>query len=269
MLQSHRNFWNNSPGIVLRRIESIGSRDPLRIYIHDENIKGKFTPEMVDIERIIDHIAYIYQGLPLLDGDVFQCVSFASVIPWMEAIIGCHIYSSGRRGVSMVANPTDIEPSGLLQHLHYVLDNIEGNAWFKKLGNGYHALTEALGAKFPIVQTLLRGPGCQAFHHAQPVHGAARHPPAVRDFVGKNLGAGVSGQNHRGREPDPGRLSPTLGGPSRAQWRQLSPAVCKRHGLYLWSWQYPGHAYRHRPSGPRSAEGLRQLSGIAHGRFVE
>lgn len=159
MLQCHRNFWNNSPGIVLRRTESISGRDPLRTYIHDQDIKGEFTAEMVDVERIVDHIARIYQGLPLLDGDVFQCASFASVVPWMEAIIGCQIHSAGKRGVSMVANPIDIEPGGLPQYLHCVLDNIEENAWFKKLGNGYQALTQALGAEFPIVQSLLRGPG--------------------------------------------------------------------------------------------------------------
>jgi len=80
------------------------------------------------------------------------------VVPWMEAIIGCHLYSLGR-GASMVANPADIEPNDLPQHLRYLLDNLNENVWFKKLGDGYQALAEVFGAKFPLAHTLLRGPG--------------------------------------------------------------------------------------------------------------
>ena len=159
ILQSHRNFWNNSPGLVLRRTEPSGIRDPLRSHISNENIKGEFTPKMVDTERIVKEITLNYQDRPLLCGDTFQNVSFAKVIPWMEAIIGCQIYSLGKGGASMVANPPNIEPNDLSMHLRYVLDNIEENVWFKKLSDGYEALAEALGNKLPIVQTLLRGPG--------------------------------------------------------------------------------------------------------------
>ena len=126
--------------------------------IYDENIKGEFTPEMLDVEKLIDDITYAHQDRPLLDGDVFQCISFANVVPWMEAIIGCHLYSLGR-GASMVANPADIEPGDLPQHLRYLLDNLDENVWFKKLGDGYQALAEALGARFPLAHTLMRGPG--------------------------------------------------------------------------------------------------------------
>jgi len=132
VLQSHRHFWNNSPRTVLRT-EQIANRDPLRVRIHDENIKGEFTPEMLDLEKLINDIKHTYQDRPLLNGDIFQSISFAPVVPWMEAIIGCHLYSLGR-GASMVANPADIEPSDLAQHLRRLLDNLDENAWFKKTG---------------------------------------------------------------------------------------------------------------------------------------
>ncbi len=157
VLQSHRHFWNNSPGTVLRT-ERIVNPDPLRVRIYDENIKGDFTPEKLDLEKLINDIIRAYQDLPLLNGDVFEIVELASVVPWMEAIIGCHLYSLGR-GASMVANPADIEPNDLPQHLRYLLDNLDENVWFKKLGDGYQALAEALGAKFPLAHTLMRGPG--------------------------------------------------------------------------------------------------------------
>ena len=158
VFQSHRHFWNNLRGIVLCCRLNYYSQDPLRTRIYDENIKGEFTPEMLDLEKLIDDIIRAYQDLPLLNGDVFKVVQFAFVVPWMEAIIGCHLYSLGR-GASMVANPADIEPGDLAQHLRYLLDNLDENVWFKKLGDGYQALAEALGAKFPLANTLMRGPG--------------------------------------------------------------------------------------------------------------
>ncbi|GAF94214.1 unnamed protein product, partial [marine sediment metagenome] len=101
VFQSHRHFWNNSPGTVLRIEQGRGAAlYSLRARIYDENIKGEFTPEMLDIEELVNEIARSYQGRSLLDGDVFQCISFANVVPWMEAIVGCHIYSLGR-GASM------------------------------------------------------------------------------------------------------------------------------------------------------------------------
>jgi len=126
--------------------------------IYDENIKGEFTPEMLDLEKLIDDITHAYQDRPLLNDDTFQCISFAGVVPWLEAIIGCHLYSLGR-GASIIANPADIEPGDLPQHLRYLLDNLDENVWFKKLSDGYQALAEILGAKFPLTHTLMLGPG--------------------------------------------------------------------------------------------------------------
>ena len=159
VFQSHRHFWNNSPGTVLRIEQGRGAAlYSLRARIYDENIKGEFTPEMLDVEKLVNDIARSYQDRPVLDGDVFQSISFANVVPWMEAIIGCHVYSLGR-GASMVANPADIEPGDLPQHLRFLLDNLGENVWFKKLSDGYQALAETLGARFPLAHTLMRGPG--------------------------------------------------------------------------------------------------------------
>ena len=155
--QSHRHFWNNSPGTVLR-VESEPVPNSLRMRIYDENIKGEFTPEILDIEKLLDDITHAYQHRPLLNGDVFEVVKFASVVPWLEAITGCHLYSLGR-GASIVAKPTDIEPGDLAQHLRYLLDNLDENVWFKKLGDGYQALAEILGTKFPLAPSGMRGPG--------------------------------------------------------------------------------------------------------------
>jgi len=157
VFRSHCRFWNNSPGLILR-VERVFDPDPLRRHIYDENIKGEFTLEMLDVEKLIDDITHAYQDRPLLNDDTFQCISFAGVVPWMEAIIGCHLYSLGR-GASIIAKPTDIEPANLPQHLRYLLDNLDENVWFKKLGDGCQALGEVLGAKFPLVHNTMLGPG--------------------------------------------------------------------------------------------------------------
>ena len=190
MFESHRHFWNNSPGVVLRMGLGRGGTDPLRVRISDENIKGEFTPEMVDVERIVNAIKRDYQNRPLLAGDIFQCISFAGVIPWMEAIAGCHIYSLGRGGASMVAKPTDIEPKDLPRHLRYLLDNLDENAWFKKLGDGYQALAKALGAKFPLANTLMRGPGDMvgALLGHENFVGLMLKPADNKDFLDELLG---------------------------------------------------------------------------------
>lgn len=70
VFQSHRRFWNNSPGTILRA-ERIVDPDPLRMRIYDENIKGEFTPEMLDLGELINDITRVYQDRPLLNGSVF------------------------------------------------------------------------------------------------------------------------------------------------------------------------------------------------------
>ena len=134
------------------------SRYPLRIKIHDENIKGDFTPEMLDVDKLVNDTEIVYRGRPLLNGDVFEMVQFDSVIPWMEAIVGSHIYALGR-GASMVANPSDVAREDLPVHLKKLLDNLDRNIWYRKLGDGYQGLAGALGDKYPRAHTLMRGPG--------------------------------------------------------------------------------------------------------------
>lgn len=157
LFQSHKDYWANKSGVVLRSALDY-SRNPLRIKIHDENIKGDFTAEMLDVDNLVKETEIVYRERPLLNGDVFEMVQFDNVIPWMEAIVGCHIYALGR-GASMVANPSDVEPEDLPAHLKGLLDDLDKNVWYRKLGDGYQGLAEMLGDKYPRAHTLMRGPG--------------------------------------------------------------------------------------------------------------
>ena len=59
----------------------------------------------------------------------------------------------------MVAHPPDIESTNLPQHLKHVLENLDNNPWFQKLGDGIEKVRNSLQDKYPVSQTLLRGPG--------------------------------------------------------------------------------------------------------------
>ena len=157
LINYHRKYWNNSPGLVLRG-EWNYSRSPLRIRVHDENIKGNFTPAMLDMDKLVKDTETACKIYPYINNDIFEFVEIDEVIPWMEAIVGCHIYALGR-GASMVANPSDVAPKDLPQHLERLLDNLEGDIWYKKLGDGYKGLAEVLGDTYPRAHTLMRGPG--------------------------------------------------------------------------------------------------------------
>ena len=157
LIQSHREFWDNKPGLVLRSSLDFG-REPFRKHVYDENIKGTFTPEMLDINWLAEAYVKAFQGRPIINGDVFEFVQFAYVVPWMEGIIGCKLFSLGR-GASMVAYPPDVDSKNLLQHLRDILEKLDKNVWFQKLGNGIEAVLKGLHGNYPVSQTLLRGPG--------------------------------------------------------------------------------------------------------------
>ncbi len=157
LIQSHYQFWNNTPGLVLRGKWDY-SRSPLRIRIHDGNIKGDFTPDMLNIERLVKETELSCKAYPPINGSVFEFVQIDNVIPWMEAIVGCHIYALGR-GASMVANPSDTEIKDLPARLEGVLDNLDGNIWYQKLGDGYCGLKEVFKDEYPRAHTTMRGPG--------------------------------------------------------------------------------------------------------------
>ncbi len=157
LINKHRNFWKNTPGVILRSQLDF-NREPFRKRVYNENIKGPFTPQLLDTDWLSEAYAKAFQGRPIINGDVYEFVQYAFVVPWMEGIIGCKLYSLGR-GASMVAHPPEIESTKLAHHLNSILDNLDNNPWFQKLGNGIEKVRESLQDKYPVSQTLLRGPG--------------------------------------------------------------------------------------------------------------
>jgi hypothetical protein len=157
LVNKHRDFWSNTSGVILRSQLDF-NREPFRKRIYNENIKGPFTCETLDTDWLVQAYVKAFQGRPIINGDVLEFVQYAFVVPWMEGIVGCKLYSLGR-GASMVAHPPDIKTEDLPQHLHEVLAGLDKNVWFKKLGDGMEGVMKGLQGKYPVSQTLLRGPG--------------------------------------------------------------------------------------------------------------
>jgi len=157
IINKHLDFWKNTPGVVLRSQLDF-NREPFRKRVYNENIKGPFTPQVLDTDWLTQAYCEAFRGRPIINGDVLEFVQYAFVVPWMEGIIGCTLYSLGR-GASMVAHPPDIKIANLSQHLRNVLDSLDENIWFKKLGDGIEKVRIGLQDKYPVCQTLLRGPG--------------------------------------------------------------------------------------------------------------
>ncbi len=96
-----------------------------------------------------DRLHHAYEQL---DDDFFMVASAFSVVPWMEAIMGCDIFAEA---TSFWAKPW-LEDYGQLAPL----DELEFSAtpWFRKLVELTAALVTFAGGRFPISPPLMRGP---------------------------------------------------------------------------------------------------------------
>ncbi len=157
VFENHLKFWANVPGFRmlcgLNRVQ-----EPLRKRVREENIKGKYTVDMLDVDKLLEEYVAAYKDQPVMDVDTFLTIGFASVIPWVEAICGCEIRALGR-GASMIAEPAPTPQEDLLAHMRDLIENLEDNPWYKKLKAAYTGLRKALGDSYPITHTLMRGPG--------------------------------------------------------------------------------------------------------------
>jgi len=157
VLKRHKEFWKNNAGTRLRCGQRF-DQFPLRGKLRREDIKGIFGPQDLETATLVADYQRCFQSRSVLNGDCLEHVIFAPVIPWMEAIIGCPIYSLGTTG-SMQAKPINIEISEISRHFTLTHDSLETNLWFQALCKGTKALAETLGGKFPMGNVIMRGPG--------------------------------------------------------------------------------------------------------------
>jgi hypothetical protein len=112
------------------------------------------------MDELISQYTQIFKNRNLFNKNCFEIVTIDPVIPWMEGIIGCRIYSLGKTGTMHAKPPKpEIETRRLPQHLRSILNEPSKSLWFEKLSYGTKRLSKVLGKKFPMSNTLMRGPG--------------------------------------------------------------------------------------------------------------
>lgn len=85
-----------------------------------------------------------------LDGDVFWVAKPPRAIPWMEAIIGCGIYVSSNSKAMTAIEPSELPDLDVL--------DLSSNPWLRLMTAFTVTLANHFGDRFPVGQTLLRGP---------------------------------------------------------------------------------------------------------------
>ncbi|GEA15709.1 hypothetical protein E308F_19530 [Moorella sp. E308F] len=111
----------------------------------------RVTPEMLQVNDYLDDYERMYQENLQVGQDAFWCAEPFTGIPWMEAFLGCHIYSSEE---SFWAKPYAESPaviSGKLQ-LNY------NNPWYLKFNEFINKLVKLSVGRFPIGEPIMRGP---------------------------------------------------------------------------------------------------------------
>lgn len=153
-LKRHAAFWVR--GEVDRPLIGAGAKGsyfPLRALRTMLSIEdGLITPEMIEVGPFLDYIEGQFSNEGVLLGDLFWSAYPWVAIPWMEAILGCPIRIS-KESDSLWSEPilTDWEQVADIRFSPQ-------NEWLSKLLELTNALVENSKGRYPISQTLMRGP---------------------------------------------------------------------------------------------------------------
>jgi len=152
VIQKHKQFWQGKRNII---------KGAFKESLHPTNIiakklkEGKIKPEHIQIKEFYD----IYQEMVrerakqinCEKGELIHSISPLNGFPWMEAIVGCEIYSSRLDGNIWAQKPES--PFDLLENF-----DINNNYWVEKLLDFYVFLNKNFSKQVPIGTPILRGP---------------------------------------------------------------------------------------------------------------
>lgn len=152
-IERHLAFWNREE----QEYPLVGFR--IGSYFFSQNFKAaaallahprQITPGMILVEEYLADYERMYQESLATGQDAFWCAEPFTGIPWMEAILGCSIFSS-EESFWAKAYADSPESVGSLS-----LDRT--NTWFKKMEEFTAALAGQAHGRFPVGQPILRGP---------------------------------------------------------------------------------------------------------------
>ena len=112
--------------------------------------KKEIRPSEIDPAAFVDgQLGYLERSMQVGD-DVWRTAMPLASIPWMEAILGCPILSSGTH---LASRPVADSPASL--HLPWFEPD---NPWIQKYLEFLQVYGQTLGGRYPVAQSVLRGP---------------------------------------------------------------------------------------------------------------
>lgn len=145
-------FWGKKASAPLISL-SIGSQFPARDFCAGAALLGKdkkIEPDMIVVEDFLPEYEKMYRDNLKLEQDVFWNAVPFNAIPWMEAILGCEIYTTMD---SFWAKPCADTPMEL-QNFKVDADN----PWLAKFMEFINKLVKLSQGRFPVGEPIMRGP---------------------------------------------------------------------------------------------------------------
>ncbi|MHB1134491.1 MAG: uroporphyrinogen decarboxylase/cobalamine-independent methonine synthase family protein [Chloroflexota bacterium] len=156
-LQRHKAFWHRES--VDRPLIAVQKFNPLafkQVPLADAAWAGgqavRLQPQMLDVAKFANVEYWFSNPGQLTLGDWFSVRGPYVRVPWMEAILGCPIYSDRDSG-SMWSEPFLSSPT---EWQGFTLT--EDNPWFAKMLEFTRYLVEHNDGSYLVGQTLMRGP---------------------------------------------------------------------------------------------------------------
>jgi len=152
VIDRHRDFWKLKP--VGRPLIGycIGGWSQMQLYGTGRKSlpTGLLKPDMLKPELFLRDYEKILTYNNVIQDDLIRSVEPFPAIPWMEAIIGCPVYNSGEN-IWSEPIPDSISE---LEQIQYNPDSL----WVRKYMEFIDVLTAEFGSRYPVGQTILRGP---------------------------------------------------------------------------------------------------------------
>ncbi len=112
--------------------------------------RGKVSSEDINpVNFVEDQLKYL-ELCEQIDDDIYRTAMPLASIPWMEAILGCPVLSTeaGFKSVEILDNARSMQPVRFDPH----------NPWIEKYLEFIRVYTQAFGTRYPVSQSVLRGP---------------------------------------------------------------------------------------------------------------
>lgn len=152
IIKKHKAFWEMEE--VERPLIGycFGGWSQFQQYPTAKNVfpAGPVKPEMLKPELFLEDYEKILKNYEIIPDDLIHAVEPLPFIPWMEAIMGCSIYSSG----SNIWSEPFSEPFAQLEKIRYDPDS----PWVRKYREFINFLNNEFGNYHPVGQAILRGP---------------------------------------------------------------------------------------------------------------